>query len=170
MASLFYQEVSMEQVDCCFTQDKHWFRYRAAAIIRQGDSILMATNPGVDYLYSVGGAVQLGETAEEAVVREVLEETGVQMEIERLAAIHENLFVSDMGIYPDGMACHELALYFLMKPKDLEKIKATGISLNQQPERLVWVPMADFNQSKIYPDFLPRVFDSPGVLHIVTRQ
>ena len=160
----------MEQLDCCFTQDKHWFRYRAAAIIRRDDSILMATNPGVDYLYSVGGAVQMGETAEEAVVREVLEETNVLMEIEHLAAIHENLFYSDMGIYPDGMACHELAMYFLMKPRNLERIKATGISLNQQPERLVWVPMADFNQSKIYPDFLPRVFDSPGVLHIVTRQ
>ena len=160
----------MDQYDCCFTQDKHWFRYRAAAIIRQGDSILMATNPGVDYLYSVGGAVQLGETAEEAVVREVLEETGVQMEIERLAAIHENLFYSDMGIYPDNMKCHELALYFLMKPGDLESIKATGVSLNNQPERLVWVPMTDFGKNKIYPDFLPRVFESPDVLHIVTRQ
>ncbi len=160
----------MDQYDCCFTQDKHWFRYRAAAIIRQGDSILMATNPGVDYLYSVGGAVQLGETAEEAVIREVLEETGVLMEIERLAAIHENLFYSDMGIYPDNMKCHELALYFLMKPGDLESIKATGVSLNNQPERLVWVPMTDFGKNKIYPDFLPRVFESPDVLHIVTRQ
>jgi|LSQX01.3.fsa_nt_gb ADP-ribose pyrophosphatase YjhB (NUDIX family) len=160
----------MEQFDCCFTQDKHWFRYRAGAIIRKDDSILMATNPGVDYLYSVGGAVQLGETAEEAVVREVLEETGVRMEVERLAAIHENLFFSDMGIYPDGMACHELALYFIMKPKDLEQIKAKGISLNQQPERLVWVPMADFHQSKTYPDFLPRVFESSHVLHVVTRE
>lgn len=160
----------MEQFDCCFTQDKHWFRYRAAAIIRRDDSILMATNPGVDYLYSVGGAVQLGETAEEAVIREVLEETGVLMEIERLAAIHENLFYSDMGIYPDGMACHELALYFLMKPRSLERIKATGISLNHQPERLVWVPMTDFGKNKIYPDFLPRVFESSDVLHIVTRQ
>ena len=31
------------------------------------------------YLYSVGGRIRMGETAEEAVVREVLEETGVLM-------------------------------------------------------------------------------------------
>lgn len=46
--------------------------------------ILMVGNDR-DYLYSVGGRVKFGETAEEAVVREVLEETGVQMEMTALA-------------------------------------------------------------------------------------
>lgn len=34
----------------------------------------------------------MGETAEDAVVREVYEETGVRYEIDRLAVIHENFF------------------------------------------------------------------------------
>ncbi len=51
-------------MDCCFTRDNHWFRYRACAIIPSGDSILMVTNPKVDYYYSVGGGVMLGESAE----------------------------------------------------------------------------------------------------------
>lgn len=33
-----------------------------------------------EYLYSVGGRIKFGETAEEAVIREVYEETGVHME------------------------------------------------------------------------------------------
>ena len=76
--------------DCGFTRDGHWFRYRAAAIIVEEGCVLFAGNEKEDYLYSVGGAVQMGETAEDAVRREVLEETGVAYEIDRLAVIHEN--------------------------------------------------------------------------------
>lgn len=156
--------------DCFLTRDRHWFRYRAGAIIKQGDSILMATNQQVDYLYSVGGAVQLGETAQQAVLREVLEETGVQMEVERLAAIHENFFCGYLNEYGCEMDCHEVALYFLMKPADTSGLQSSGQSMYGYKERLVWVPMADFDKANIYPDFLPQVFDSNEVLHIVTRE
>lgn len=63
--------------DCGFTKEHNWFRYRAAAIIVENGCVLLAGNSKVDYLYSVGGGVHMGETAQEAVVREVFEETGV---------------------------------------------------------------------------------------------
>ena len=44
----------------------------------------MMENDKDPFLYSVGGRVKFGETAQEAIVREVLEETGTQMEIDRL--------------------------------------------------------------------------------------
>ena len=53
---------------------------RVGAIIIKDGRILMAGNSNVNHLYSVGGRLKFGETAEEAVVREVLEETGVRME------------------------------------------------------------------------------------------
>lgn len=157
----------MEEINCCFQRDRRWFRYRACAIIPRGDSILMATNPGVDYLYSVGGGVHHGETAEEAVRREVLEETGIAMEVDRLAAVHENLF---RGIMDDpDLICHEIALYFLMKPSDLNGIHASGVSMDGMPEHLVWVPAKDFGKGNIYPSFLPQALSHAGVLHVVTR-
>ena len=60
--------------DCGFTKENNWFRYRAAAIIVENDCVLLATNDKVDYYYSVGGGVQMGEKAEDAVAREVFEE------------------------------------------------------------------------------------------------
>ena len=67
----------MTNFDCCFIKENNWFRYRAAAIIVENDCVLFAGNELEDYYYSIGGGVHMGESAEEAVKREVLEETGV---------------------------------------------------------------------------------------------
>lgn len=40
----------------------------------------------------------MGETAEDAVKREVLEETGVAYEADRLAFIHENFFTAQVRL------------------------------------------------------------------------
>ena len=63
--------------DCGFQKEDNWFRYRAAAIIVEDGCVLFAGNEIDDYLYSIGGGVHMNETSEDAVVREVYEETGV---------------------------------------------------------------------------------------------
>ena len=65
-----------QNLDCGFVRNKNWFRYRVAAIIIENGCVLMASNDAADYYYSVGGAVCLGETTEEAIVRELFEESG----------------------------------------------------------------------------------------------
>ena len=52
---------------------------RVGAIIMKDGKFLMVGNERVDYLYSVGGRIRFGETAEEAVIREVFEETGIHI-------------------------------------------------------------------------------------------
>lgn len=81
--------------DMCVACDDGILNIRVGAIIMQDGKLLMVGNDRADYLYSVGGRIQFGETAEEAVVREVLEETGVKMEIGRLGFVHENYFYGD---------------------------------------------------------------------------
>jgi hypothetical protein len=54
------------EYNCGFTDGDKWFRYRAAIIVEEG-SVLFARNELDDYFYSIGGAVHMGETAEDAV-------------------------------------------------------------------------------------------------------
>ena len=83
--------------DCTVEIDEGYINIRVGAIIMKNDKFLMVGNENYDYLYSVGGRIKFGETAEEAVVREVYEETGIRMEVDRLGFIHENYFYGDSG-------------------------------------------------------------------------
>lgn len=157
--------------DCCFTEGKNWFRYRAAAIIVEGDCVLLVGNEKEDYLYSVGGGVHHGETAREAVLREVLEETGVKYEIDRLAVIHENFWNGD-GAYDKGLSCHEISLYFLMKPRGTQELHSDSYTHFNDKESMVWIPIDELNSHRFYPTFLKDYLDTKhdAVEHIITDE
>ena len=156
--------------DCGFTKEKNWFRYRAAAIIVEDDCVLFVGNEKEDYLYSVGGGVHMGETAEEAVRREVLEETGVDYEIDHLAVIHENFFVGDSGL--KGFDCHEVAFYFLMKPRGTKELHCESVTQDGVKEEMHWIPIKELENYRAYPTFLKEVLGKldEGIVHIVTDE
>ena len=88
---------------------------RVGAIIMKKDKIFMVANSkNPEYLYSVGGRIKFGETAEEAVIREVYEETGIQMEVDRLGFVHENYFYGDVDSNL-GKLIYEISFFFYMK-------------------------------------------------------
>lgn len=158
------------ELDCGFTRENQWFRYRAAAIIIENGCVLFAGNARADYLYSVGGAVHMGETAEEAVRREVLEETGVSYEIDRLAFIHENFFEDNSQGF-EGLACHEIALYFWMKPRGSQSLSCHGTTQGV-PETMHWIPVSALDRYRAFPTFLADRLrhPMPVIEHIVTRE
>ncbi|MFC4652418.1 NUDIX hydrolase [Lactococcus nasutitermitis] len=157
--------------DIGFSRENNWFRYRAGAIIVEDGKVLMAHNNHDDYFYSVGGAVQFGETAEEACQREVFEETGLHFEIERLAFIHENFFVGQEIDEMYGKHCHELTFYFLMKPIVNPEFHISETHLGWQ-EKMVWLPLETYSTLKAFPTFfadeLPHLTEN--LKHIITYE
>lgn len=138
------------KTDMCVACDDGLINIRVGAIIMKDDKILMAGNERADYLYSVGGRIQFGETAEEAVVREVEEETGVKMEIDRLGFIHENYFLGDSPA-KFGKLVYEIAFYFYMKvPEGFSPVCGSATE-DDSREFLKWVSPDD--GTKKYPDF-----------------
>ena len=59
--------------DCTVPIDDGLLNIRVGAIICRGNEFLMMGNDKDPFLYSVGGRGKFGETAHEAIVREVLE-------------------------------------------------------------------------------------------------
>ena len=156
--------------NCGFKDGKNWFRYRAAAIIVEDGCVLFAGNEIDNYFYSIGGAVHVGESAEAAVKREVLEETGVAYEVDYLAVIHENFFSENAGSLK-GMDCHEIALYFMMKPRGTKELHSESYTMGVK-ETMHWIPIEKLDQYKAFPSFMKDYLQSErsGIEHIITDE
>lgn len=154
--------------DLCVKMEEGILNIRVGAIIMKNDKFLMVENDRFDHMYSVGGRIKFGETAEEAVVREVFEETGITMEIDRLGFIHENFFPGD-SLAKKGNIVHEISLFFYMKvPSEFEPV-CDSFTEDGNKERLVWI---DVNcPKKYYPEFFKTelLTTQQGVKHFVTR-
>ena len=156
--------------DMTVSCDDGLINIRVGAIIMQDGKILMVGNERADYLYSVGGRIKFGETAEEAVIREVMEETGVRMEVDRLGFVHENYFYGDAPTNL-GKLIYEISFFFYMKVPDHFAPLSKSFTEDDSREYLRWVSAED--QIRMYPDFFRTELSHPEkntVKHFVTDE
>ena len=144
--------------DMCVACDDGILNIRVGAIIMKDGKILMVGNERANYLYSVGGRIKFGETAEEAIVREVFEETGVKMEIDRLGFVYENYFYGDAPSNL-GKLIYEISFFFYMKvSSDFAPISESFTEDNSK-EHLKWVALDE--DIKMYPEFFRKELKNP---------
>jgi ADP-ribose pyrophosphatase YjhB (NUDIX family) len=124
------------------------FKYRVAAVALQDDCVLIHQFEGSDYWSLPGGNVEMWETSQDALKRELFEEAGLTFQIERLLWVHENLFER-----ADGRQVHELALYYLVNlngPVD----EVTDGWEDDLRLHFRWVPLGQLSEYKLVPPFL----------------
>jgi len=110
----------------------------------------MVRNSGEPFFYTVGGRVQFGESAREAILREAYEETQVNFEIDRLAYIHENFFTMDSS----GETYHELCMFFIMKPNKQVRVMENSSFKEEYGDVMYhWLPIHKLNELQLYPEF-----------------
>jgi len=155
-------------MDISFRTAEGRFNFRVGAIIIHENQILMVKNHRDPYYYSVGGRVHLHETLEEAILREVMEETGIPLEIEKLGFIHENFFTLEHS----GEVFHEISFFYYMKP--FENLSLVNQSLTEDgvEEKLEWIPLDKIHEVTLYPEFFKtHLYAGLGqVQHFVTRE
>ena len=142
---------------------------RVGAIIQKDGKVLMVGSDRLSYCYSVGGRIQFGESAEDAVRREVLEETGWALEVDRLGFIHESFFWCDT---PGklGKLMYEISFYFYMKTPAGFEPRRESLEAEGRGEYLEWI--APDAEKGIYPAFFRTELlrPVPYVRHIVTDE
>jgi ADP-ribose pyrophosphatase YjhB (NUDIX family) len=126
------------------------FTFRVGGILIQREHVLCQAASREGFFFLPGGRTELGETASVSLLREMQEELGVVMKIERLLYVVENFFTDPDNIW------HELGLYFLMTaPADsylyqsletIERVDEVGNEL-----RFDWLPIAQLEEFPLYP-------------------
>lgn len=148
------------------------FILRVAAICVEDNRLLICKPPELDFWYTPGGRVQVGETLFEALDREMLEETGALPESAELVWITENFFAH--GEQP----FHEVGIYFRVTlPRDAAALSWHGVTTrietgDENELEWKWVPIGDLASLDLSPPFLAeRLKTSPtGITHIVHRR
>lgn len=84
------------------------FKDRVNGILIYNNKILLVKMHSNSFYCLPGGHVKLGESSEEAIIREMKEETGYNVNVNKLVAITENFFTRK-----DGKKIHELGFYYL---------------------------------------------------------
>jgi ADP-ribose pyrophosphatase YjhB (NUDIX family) len=92
-----------------FDQGNRRFNYRVVGVAIHDNSVLLHRADNEPFWTVPGGRAEHGETAEQTIRREMLEELGTDVHVDRLLWVVENFFEYD------GFDYHELALYFLIR-------------------------------------------------------
>ena len=140
---------------------------RTRAVIVQDGHVLMDRTHHTDramFYWLPGGGVEPGETTEEALRRELMEEAALEIHVGRVLYLSENLFV-ESGDYR-----HEIILYFLARitggpvGEPVDRRMHEWHRPGEQPGRLLPPDVAAAVEAD-----LPAGFTRP-VLHLVTDE
>ena len=108
----------------------------AVVAVNQEGHLLLAQRTDNGYWHFPGGYMHIGENAAHAVVREIKEETGLEITPERIIGVHPP---NKPWIYPNGDQVQGLVTFFLSRLDD--SAANTQIHPDQvETMRAVWVP------------------------------
>jgi 8-oxo-dGTP pyrophosphatase MutT (NUDIX family)/predicted nucleotidyltransferase len=135
-----------------------------AIIVHDSRVLLMKMRHSGKY-HPPGGGISVGERAEDALKREIREETGLEVEVERLAHFEELFFYYD----PSETAYHGLHLYYVCRPKTLTLLDDTQVN-DEAAEKPRWVSLQDLEaqQFQTHGDIMLDLCREAATAHQVT--
>ena len=159
----------MSVKDISFVCGEEKFNYRVCAIIVSDGKILAMKDERSPYYYLPGGRVQIGETAEKALLREMEEELLIRPTIVRPLWLNQGFFTEDV----DHLRYHELCLYFLLDVSDTDLV-ARGERFEMREgahmHTFEWLAFDRLQKEYFYPVFLKTaILDLPEHLTLRTE-
>lgn len=83
--------------------------FSGACIINENNELLLQKRSEKDDIWGIpGGAVEVGESIEESAIREIKEETGLDISLEYLIGVYSKYFIE----YPNGDKAQSICYFF----------------------------------------------------------
>ena len=119
------------------------------------------------YAYLPGGRIKLNETAQQALIRELQEEIGIQAQIERPLWVTQAFFTEPAS----QQKFHEIGFYFLVSWKENETLPTINNFIrweNEIEHRFEWVSFDELSNIDVQPEFIKnRIRSLPEQLELL---
>lgn len=157
---LSHNSCNTRKVACCvqqefmlrFDQGNLCFNYRSVAVLIKGTKVLIHKSAKDNFWALPGGRVEFNEPAHETVKREMQEELGIDVCVERLLWVVESFFNYNEKSY------HELGLYFLVSTSNnayfYTEMKAFKGIEDDKDLIFQWYEIETLNSIELQPKFL----------------
>ena len=151
-------------------KNEHYtFKFRVSGVIVRNGKVLLVEMDNAGFFCLPGGHVELGETTEEAMIREMKEETTKDTYIKEYLGSIENFFVNK-----HNESIHEIASYYLMDFKDdeikdlsrIENDEGTLVNLNFK-----WFDLKELKNVNIKPAYLKDLLNKDNLVfnHLIIK-
>lgn len=141
-------------MDINFKNEDGEFKYRVVGILIDEKNRLLVQVVANNQFYCLpGGRVEIGESSNEALARELREELGFPVEIGQPAFFIENFFVSSRT----NILAHELGVYFKVKSEYAPKEDWDFVENDKgeiKPMKYRWINLEDIDKVDLRPRFL----------------
>jgi 8-oxo-dGTP pyrophosphatase MutT (NUDIX family) len=139
-------------------------RIIAICVFRNGDKILVLE--GYDpvkqqtFYRPLGGGIEFGETSQETVHREIMEELNAEVTDLKYLGTIENIFIFN------GTPGHEVVQVYdgrLINPEMYEQAEMAGFEAGAGTFKVLWKRLDEFNQqTPLYPTGLLKMLETPS--------
>ncbi len=156
-------------MDLKIKTEKEEFHGRTCGIIKQEDKFLIMRVNKTSYYHIPGGHIEIGEDSKQAVIREIKEEIGCDVQEANLFLIQENFWTRN------AKKCHGIEFYYIIKPEQqLQMQDHERIENDKGEEKLLefkWVTVKELKNTDLRPtnirDMLINGEYFKGLSHIV---
>lgn len=146
-------------------ESKILFNYRVAALIITKDKILLQKNK-YDHFYTlIGGKVKSNETSKEAIVREIKEETGLDIPNDN---VNINCVIENFFRYKNNKYHEILIIYRLTNTKPLAK-KNNFISQDDNNVINTWLEIDKLKKYNIKPLVIKKIIYDNTFKHLIIK-
>ena len=146
------------------------FKFRVSAIAIN-DGKLLVNKYGEDSYCLPGGYVAIGETSEEAMIRELKEETGLNFKVTKFSGVIENFFTNIRN-----QKTHGIDFYYYV---DLKDDSYDSLDMNYQESEETggikheysWILLSDINEYNILPNIIRNEIGKDGdIFHYIINE